>query len=266
MLHEQRRRVRRVEGQLATQHLVRDDAERVQVAPAVDVAVARGLLRAHERRRADRDAGGREPGAAVADRTCDAEVRDHRAIARGVEQDVVGLDVAMHHAVLMRVGERVADLPEDAPHLGRIECAAIVNALRQRVAVDERHHEEDEAVLLVDAVDRDDARVRELRRRLRLAKESRTDLGAERELGRQELDRDRALETAILRAIHDPHAAAADLPIELIRGIEHALDVRAQLGVRLRDLRFFHFAGYGSRRNGEHSTAPYKDTRQGGLA
>jgi serine/threonine protein kinase len=117
----------------------------------------------------------------------------------------------------------------------------------------------------VDAVDRDDARVRELRRRLRLAEESRTDLGAERELGRQELDRDRPLETAILRAIHDPHAAATDLPIELIRGIEHALDVRAQLGVRLRDLRFFHFAGYGSRRNGEHSTAPYKDTRQRGL-
>ena len=103
-----------------------------------------------------------------------------RLLAR-VEQDVVGLDVAMHDAVRVRVRERVAHFAQDAAHLGGIERAAIVNPLGERVAVDERHHEKDEPVLFVDAVDRDDARVRQLRRGLRLAEKTRADLGAKRQ-------------------------------------------------------------------------------------
>ena len=74
----------------------------------------------------------------------------------------------------------------------------------------------------------------QLRRGLRLAQEARLDLAAERELGRQDLDGDGALEAAIFRPIDDAHPAAPDLAVQLVVRAEHALDVRAQLGVRRR--------------------------------
>jgi hypothetical protein len=51
-----------------------------------------------------------------------------------------------------------------------------VEALAEVLAVDARHHEEHQPVGLVDRVDRDDVRVRELRGRLGLAQEARADL------------------------------------------------------------------------------------------
>ena len=117
---------------------------------------------------------------------------------RRVEQDVVRLDVAVDHTALVRVGERVGDLAQDPSRLVRREHAALVQALGEVVAVDVRHHEEDELLLLVDGVDRDDVRMRELRGRLRLAEEARLDLAAERQLGRQQLDRDLPLQPFVL--------------------------------------------------------------------
>ena len=111
VLHQHRRRARRLEGEPPGEHLVADDAERVEIAAAVDLAVARRLLGRHVGRRADRDAGGGEPRVrALLDRARDAEVGHHRAAVILVEQDVVGLDVAVDHAARMRVGERVRDL------------------------------------------------------------------------------------------------------------------------------------------------------------
>ena len=56
----------------------------------------------------------------------------------------------------------------------------------------------------------------ELRGRLRLAQEARPDLAAERELRRQQLDRDLPLEPPVLGAVHDAHAAPPDLAVELV--------------------------------------------------
>ena len=53
-----------VERRLAREHLVAEHAERIQVAAAVDLAVARRLLRRHVGRRADRHACGRQPAVA----------------------------------------------------------------------------------------------------------------------------------------------------------------------------------------------------------
>ena len=108
----------------------------------------------------------------------------------------------------------------------------IVQPLGEIVARDVRHHEEDDALRLVDGVDVDDVRMVELRRGLRLAQEARLDLAAERELGRQDLDRDRALQPPVFRAIDDAHAAAPDLAVQLVVRAERTLDVRAQLGIR----------------------------------
>src|SRR5439155_593510 len=84
------------------------------IAAAVDLVASRGLLRAHVGRRPDdrsrlcerlrlpRDAEG----------AGDPEVRDDGGPAR--KQDVLRLDVAVHHAVAVRVGQRSRHLRRDA--------------------------------------------------------------------------------------------------------------------------------------------------------
>ena len=113
------------------EHLVADDAERVEVAAAVDLALAGGLLGRHVRRRADRHAGRGEPRSRPFASMARAMPKSVTigAAGVGVEQDVVGLDVAVDDAALVRVGERVGDLAQDAPRLVDVQRAALVQAL-----------------------------------------------------------------------------------------------------------------------------------------
>ena len=62
--------------------------------------------------------------------------------------------------------------------------------------------------------------VRELRRRLRLAGEARPDGLIVGELGRQNLDRDVALEPEVARAEDDGHPSAADLVLDPVLAAE----------------------------------------------
>src|SRR5688500_19928267 len=99
----------------------------------------------------------------------------------------------------------------------------------------ERHDEVHEAFALVDAVDRNDVRMAQLRRGLGFLEKTRPDLATERQLGREELDGNVTLQALVFRLVDDPHAATSDLTVELIVGAEDALDMRAQLSVRGRD-------------------------------
>ena len=68
----------------------------------------------------------------------------------------------------------------------------------------------------------------ELRGHLRLAQESRFHLGAEREFGRQNLERDLSAQANVARAIHDRHAAAADLILDFKERADRAFHAVAQ--------------------------------------
>jgi hypothetical protein len=74
----------------------------------------------------------------------------------------------------------------------------------------------------------------QLCRSLRLAQKARLDLAAKRELWRKDLDGNGAFQATIFRPIHYTHSTAPNLLVQLVMRAEHALDVRAQLGIRRR--------------------------------
>jgi hypothetical protein len=122
------------ERRLPGQHLVQHAAERVDVAPSVERPLAHGLLGAHVHRRPQRQPGLRQPplGARLAHRAGDPEVGEQHPVA--LEQDVLGLDVAVDDSLRVRVGERAGDAAGD-PH-GHLhgEHPLPLHAGRQRLA------------------------------------------------------------------------------------------------------------------------------------
>jgi hypothetical protein len=154
-----------------------------------------------------------------------------------IEHDVVRLDVAMHDTMHMREGEGVRGLANDPRDLAGRKSTACEKSLRECLAVDEAHDEVDEPGTLVHRIDGNDVRMAQPRRRLGLAQEPRPDVGAVRELGWQQLDRDVALEPQVARAVDDPHPAAAELALDVVLLAEHRADARLQLGVFWRGVR-----------------------------
>ncbi len=124
---------RRMEGQPTGQGVIGDDAQRVEVAARIHGCPA-GLLRTHERRRAQHGPAGSGAWAPLGAHVGDAEIGKERAAARRVEQDVVGFHIAVHHAARVRVRERLPDVPQQ-PH-DRVggEGPARGHALRERLA------------------------------------------------------------------------------------------------------------------------------------
>ena len=98
------------ERRLAREHLVEHRGQAVDVGPRVELAVARRLLRAHVGRRADGEPGLGEPRVAAAQRPGDPEV-GHQGVAVPGEQEVLRLDVAVDHALVVGVVRAPAPPP-----------------------------------------------------------------------------------------------------------------------------------------------------------
>jgi hypothetical protein len=134
-------------GARARQRFEDQDAERVDVGPRVDVVPALRLLGTHVPRGAEEPARRRrgrrcEP---APDRLRDAEVqhaRPRRAVVRRrrFDEDVGGLEVAMHDAVPMGVRDGVADVGERAHEL-RDTVAPPRGVRIERFALDVLHRE-----------------------------------------------------------------------------------------------------------------------------
>jgi len=104
MPRDDRVHVRPRERWIASEHLVHDAPQSIDVASAVHVPHATGLLGTHVERRADGDARLGEPGATRCRRgPSDPEVRNHRLIV--MQQYVLGLDVAMDDLERVRVAQ-----------------------------------------------------------------------------------------------------------------------------------------------------------------
>ena len=85
----------------------------------------------------------------------------------------------------------------------------------------------------------------QLRSRFGLATKTRSNFAPEGQLGRQELDCNLALESAVAGEVDDPHSATADLSIYFVALAKDAFDVRSELGVRRRSDGFGHSGGSG---------------------
>ena len=101
------------ERQHAGEHLEQHDAQRVQVGAAVDL-LAGDLLGRHEAGRAQHQAG---LGLARVGDARDAEVGDLHGVAVQLVHDVGRLDVAVHHVLPVRIGQRLGHARDDGQHL-----------------------------------------------------------------------------------------------------------------------------------------------------
>ena len=187
----------------------------------VRVGFARGLLRRHVDRGADRGAldGERARIARVADRLGDAEVHDHRVPAG--DEHVVGLDVAVHHAGRVRRHERLGDLDGEAKRVGDRQRALARHAVAERLARRHRHDVVQElAVARAPRVEeREDVRVVEPRRDADLPQEALTGERL-RELRLEHLDGHVAVVLEVVREVHGGHAALAELALHAVAAVE----------------------------------------------
>jgi hypothetical protein len=164
-----------------------------------------------------RHAGGR-PG--------DAEVGDLHDAVRA-DQHVAWLHVAVDHAGRVRRGERGRGLPEDAQGQRHVEARPAGQERRQRLPLDELHHQVGEPLpLVVDLAvveDRGDVRVVQERGVLGLGAEPGDERGVTGELAAQHLHGDRAVQEHVLGPPHPAHAAAGEHLEQLVPVGEQAL-------------------------------------------
>jgi hypothetical protein len=220
------------------EHLVEHHAERPHVGAAVLRALAARLLGAHVHRRADGVARARVALAAeavlsravarrpavAAQQPGDAEVAEERVPAARApsrrwrvarEEDVLGLDVAVHHAARVRIGERVGQLDGDAQRVGRGERALAREALPQRLALDERHDVVQRPGCLARVVQRQDVRVLQPREQRDLTVEA---LVARGRPGHrvEQLERHRPVMLQVVREVHHGRAATRELALDRV--------------------------------------------------
>jgi hypothetical protein len=205
----------------ACQHLVGHCRERVHVAARIDHLLAHRLLGTHVLRRAEREPGLRHPLAAgTLHRERDAEISHQRMAA--LEQDVLGLDVAMDDTLVVRVLEGVGNLTGDQDGVGDGKLLHALEAGAQRLARDEGHDVEEVGAWHASPLvipcgagvqQRQDVRMLQARRGADLGEEAfRAERGAEFRM--QHLDRDVTIVLEVAGEVHGGHAADAELADE----------------------------------------------------
>ena len=152
----------------------------IDVGAVVERRIAARLLRRDVGGCAEADAGLGDATLSVAplgggERLADPEVEHDRAAVE--EHHVLRLDVAVHDAFAVRVRERARYLLEDARDVDERHGPFAIDALAERLAVDERHRVVERRARLTGGQERDDVRMLKPCREADLALEA---LGAQR--------------------------------------------------------------------------------------
>ena len=195
----------------ARQALVEHAAERVDVRARVDRSTL-DLLWSDVRDRPDE----RVPGQARHRRRVSREAEVAEVGVLGLaraDQDVRRLDVAMDEAEPVGHVERISHLAEQAQRPLVADGLGRVDQLAQVVALDVLHGEEENIVLLARAVDRDDVRMLETRRQLRLEEETPPEAIVPCEVASDDLDRGLAMQMRVLGEIDRTHRTVTEQPL-----------------------------------------------------
>ena len=227
MCGEHRVRAATGERRVPREHLVRHDAECVDVGPCVGRRITSRLFRRHVRRRPECDADRRQRRTrrGIGDRLRHAEIGDDGRVPG--EQDVVGLDVAMRDAFTMRVLQCACDVSQN-PDRFRDRQLTAREAGAQRFAVDERHDVVRQSVELPHRQQGDDVRVLQPRRDADLALEARNRDGPRALVG-QELRDHATPEREVFGDEDVRHAAATELRFEPVVVAERCLKLVAKV-------------------------------------
>ena len=211
-----RREVVGREGLLPREELVEDDAEREEVAPAVD-RVPRDLLGRHVVRRPEELSRRREVRLLGLG---DPEVGDlHLALGR--DDDVRRLHVPVDDAAAVGVVERLGDLADDLGDTFERERGLLDEELLDVLPLDVLHRDERRfrGGILPDVVNRHDVRVGEDARGLRLPQEALLELALLDVVFAHRADRLERHETAddrVAAQVDDAHGALPQLANHLV--------------------------------------------------
>ena len=208
-------------GLLAGEHLVHHDADRVDVAAGVGDA-AGDELGGEVGDRAEQ----RLPGAGVRARCAgEAEVAELDAAVVG-EQHVLGLEVAVHDAGLVRRGETRQHGVHDVDRLLGREPLVVLQQLAQRDARQVLHDQVGHVGVLALVEHVHDVGVCEPGGRTGLLHESRLEGVVIGEVAVHDLDRDAALEAQVGGEVDRRHAASGDARAHLIAAVDETADHR----------------------------------------
>ena len=159
-----------------------------------------------------------------------AEVGHDRGPA--AQEYVVRLDVTMHHASFVRVRQGTCHVPHDGNDADRRQGPLAPQPPAQRLPVHERHDEVDQSALVARRYHGDDVGVLQRRRGEDLAPEPLARQGG-RDLVRQNLDDDAAIERPVERGEHPRHPSPAKLTFDLELVAKECRQSFAEFGVRL---------------------------------
>ena len=205
-----RRRGEAGQRQFTGEHFVKDNAQGINVRAVIHELRLLELFRRHVVRCSHHFTRLRQPlrCRVCSDEPGQAEVGDFYP-PRFVHQDVLGLDVAMDDALVMRILKRFADLRHDGQRLARLQLA-VRQQVPQRHAIDELHQEVVKTIGLAEIVNGHDVRMVQTRQRARLAREPLGERWVPAGLGGQNLHGHQAVELLLPGLIHRAHAALAD--------------------------------------------------------
>ena len=147
-----------------------------------------------------------------------------------MQQDVLGLDIAVDDALAMGVIERARDLRRDAHRVGDRQLLLPRDPLPQRLAVHERHDVEEQAIGVAGVMQRQDVRMLQVGGGLDLLEEP---VGAHQggEVRVQHLDRDLAIVLEVVGQIDRGHPAGTQLALDAVAAGEGAAASRADVSI-----------------------------------
>ena len=223
------------------------------------------LLRAHVLRRAEHLARARQLQGIDAAGDAEVEDLDDRGDADGLDEDVVGLEVAVKNAVLVRLAEALGDLARELEGL-ELGHAALLEPLGEALPGQQLHHHVRPAIFrLAVLVHADRRRVAQLRGHLELAAEAGHELGVRQALAAHQLDRHLTVDLGVVGLVDDAHAALTDDLLDPVAAADRLVDVVVEGHLERRGRRA-RCSGGGSRRRGRSSRRSGRWFDSGGAA